>query len=355
MPRPTSATTLQRPDLSTLAYEYMLDADRRGFIGLSILPIFEVPQQSADYPKIPTEALLKLQETKRAPRSAYPRSDYEFETGTYACVEYGWEEPIDDVEASLYRRFFDAEVVANMRAVDILLRGQEKRIADAVMSTSNITNTADVTTEWSTAASCTPHADVETAKEAMRAATGLLPNAIAMTYKVFTNVLKSKELKDAFRYTNPIEIGGLEMKRRLLAQYFGVDQVLVGGAIYDSTAKGQSTTISAVRSCGRRILRATWSWSPIARSRPGATSSGCGTTSMRRSSSRARAICWATSRRNRGCNAQAQINRVNAGRRCSPGRRTRLLSPGGLPSRRPVRGPAAIQRGNGGVGAGCQR
>lgn len=246
MPRPTSATTLQRPDLSTLAYEYMLDADRRGFIGLSILPIFEVPQQSADYPKIPTEALLKLQETKRAPRAAYPRSDYEFETGTYACVEYGWEEPIDDVEASLYRRFFDAEVVANMRAVDILLRGQEKRIADLVMSTSNITNTSNVSTEWSTAASCTPHADVETAKEAMRAATGLLPNAIAMTYKVFTNVLKSKELKDAFRYTNPIEIGGLEMKRRLLAQYFGVDQVLVGGAIYDSTAKGQSTTIADI-------------------------------------------------------------------------------------------------------------
>jgi len=246
MPRPTSATTLQRPDLSTLAYEYMLEADRRGFIGLSIFPIFEVPQQSADYPKIPTEALLKLQETKRAPRAAYPRSDYEFETGTYSCVEYGWEEPIDDVEAALYRRFFDAEVVANMRAVDILLRGQEKRIAAAVMNTGNITNTSNVTTEWSTAASCTPHADVETAKEAMRAATGLLPNSIAMTYKVFTNVLKSKELKDAFRYTNPIEIGGLEMKRRLLAQYFGVDQVLVGGAIYDSTAKGQATTIADI-------------------------------------------------------------------------------------------------------------
>ena len=246
MPRPTSATTLQRPDLSALAYEYMLDADRRGFIGLSILPIFEVPQQSADYPKIPLEALLKLQDLKRAPRAAYPRSDWEFETGTYSCEEYGWEEAVDDVEAALYRRYFDAETVANMRAVDILLRAQEKRIAAAVFNTNNITNTADVGTEWSTAASCTPHADVETAKEAMRAATGLLPNAMAITYKVFTNILKSKELKDAFRYTNPIEIGGQEAKRRLLAQYFGVDQVLVGGAIYDSTAKGQSTTIADI-------------------------------------------------------------------------------------------------------------
>lgn len=246
MPRPTSATTLQRPDLAALAYEYMLEADQRGFIGLDILPIFEVPEQSADYPKIPLEALLKLQELKRAPRAGYPRSDYEFETGTYQCVEYGWEEQVDDVEARLYRRFFDAEVVANMRAVDILLRGQEKRIAAAVMTTDNIASTSNVGTEWSTAASCTPHADVETAKEAMRAASGLLPNAIAMTYKVFTNVMKSKELKDAFRYTNPIEVGGQEAKRRLLAQYFGVDRVLVGGAIYDSTKKGQSTTIADI-------------------------------------------------------------------------------------------------------------
>lgn len=246
MPRPTSSTTIQRPDLAALAYEYMVEADRRGFIGLSLLPIFEVPEQSADYPKIPTEALLKLPETKRAPRAAYARSDWEFETGTYSCQEYGWEEAVDDVEARLYRRFFDAEMVANQRAVDILLRGQEKRIANTLLNTANITNTSNIGTEWSTATTCTPHADVETAKEAMRAATGLLPNVIAMTYKIFSNVLKTKELKDAFRYTNPIEIGGDEAKRRLLAQYFGVDQVLVGGAIYDSKAKGQATTIADI-------------------------------------------------------------------------------------------------------------
>ena len=246
MPRPTSATTLQRPDLGAIAYEYMLEASQRGFIGLSLLPIFGVPEQSADYPVIPIESLLKLQDTSRSARGNYNRSDYKFETGTYSCKEHGWEEPVDDSEASLYRRYFDAEEVAVMRAVDILLRDQEARIAAKVFNTSNITATADVATPWSTAASCAPLTNVTAGKIAMRAASGLAPNVVAMSLKVFETLLLSSELKDAFKYTNPLEIGSVDAKKRLLAQYFGVEQVLVGGAIKDGAKKGQSFSISDI-------------------------------------------------------------------------------------------------------------
>jgi hypothetical protein len=246
MPRPTSSTTIQRPDLGALAYEYYLEADQRGFIGLKLMPIFEVAEQSADYPKIPLEALLKMPNLKRAPRGNYARSDWEFETGTYKAEEYGWEEPIDDVEAALYARFFDAETVANMRAVDILLRAQEQRVASLLFNTSNITGTTNVGTEWSTVATCTPLADVEAGKTAIKAASGLVPNVIAMSDKVFGNVTRSKEILDAFRYTNPVESGNREVKRALLAQYFGVDEVLVGGAIKDTKKKGTATTIGDI-------------------------------------------------------------------------------------------------------------
>lgn len=244
MPRPISTITIQRPDLGAIAYEYMLEASQRGFIGLSIFPIFETPLQSADYPIIPLESLLKLQETKRAPRGTYNRSDYEFKTGTYACIEYGWEEPVDDAEAALYRRFFDAEEVAVMRCVDVILRNQEARIAAAIMNTANITATADVAISWNTPATATPRANVNTAKQAMRAASGLVPNVIAMSKKVFDTAMMIAEITNAFQYTNPIQIGGEEVQRRLLAQYFGVDEVMVGGAIKDSAKKGQATVIA---------------------------------------------------------------------------------------------------------------
>jgi hypothetical protein len=245
MPRPTSSTTIQRPDLGAIAFEYLINAADRGFIGLRILPLFEVPEQSADYPVIPIEALLKLQDTKRAPRGGYNRGDYEFETGTYSCEEHGWEEPVDDVEAKLYRRFFDAEEVATMRATDILLRGHEARVAAMVFNTSNITATADVAIPWNTAATAVPRANVNAGKMAMRAASGLEPNVMAISKKVFDYLMVTAEITAAFRYTNPIELGSEEVQRRLLSQYFGLE-VLVGGAIKDSAKKGQSYSIADI-------------------------------------------------------------------------------------------------------------
>jgi len=245
MPEPTSGTTIGRPDLGVIAFEYMVNASQRGFIGLELLPLFEVQEKSAQYPKIPIEALLKLPDTKRAARGAYGRGDWEFEMDNYTCEEHGWEEPLDDSEASLYSRFFAAEEISVMRATDILLRSQEKRIASMVMNASNLSH-ADVSVEWSTPATAVPRANINTGKTNMRAASGLEPNAIAMAKKVFGNLLMTAELKDAFKYTNPIEIGGLDAQKRIISQYFGVDRVLVGNAIYDSAKKGQPFSIADV-------------------------------------------------------------------------------------------------------------
>jgi len=244
--RPTSGTTIQRPDLGALAFEYMVQGSERGFIGLELMPVFEVPEQSADYPIIPIEALLKTPVTKRSPRGGYNRGDYEFETGTYSCKENGWEEPVDEVEAKLYRRFFDAEEVAVIRATDVLMRGHEMRVAAKLFSTSVITGTSDVAVEWSTPATATPYADVETAKAAMRAASGLLPNVIAMTWKVFRNALATTEIKTVMQYTNPIQVMGEEAQKVFLANYFGVSRVLVGNAIKDSAKKGKTFSLTDI-------------------------------------------------------------------------------------------------------------
>lgn len=242
MPRPTSATTVQRPDLGSLAYEYMLDAATRGFIGMSIMPVFEVPEKTADYPVIPIESLIKDQDTKRGAQGNYQRGDWKFETGSYNCEEYGWEEPVDDVEAALYRRFFDAEEVSTEISIDRILRGHERRVAALVFASAD----ANISIEWSTAATAVPRTNIEAGKSAMRAASGLLPNALVMGYTAFRNVLKTAELKDALKYTNPIELGGDEVQRRILAQYFGVGEVLIGGSQYDSAKKGQAFSLADI-------------------------------------------------------------------------------------------------------------
>jgi hypothetical protein len=247
MPRPTSATTIQRPDLGALVYEHVMDAEKQGFICLELLPTFDVQEQSADYPVIPFEALLKIQSTSRAPRGAYNRGDYEFETGTYACKENGWEEPVDDVERRLYKRFFDAEVVASLRAADIVLRSQEVRVAAKIFNVSNITQTSAVTTEWNTAATCTPREDVAAAKEAMRAAGQPEPNVMVISRKVFNALLLAKQVTDAFRYgAVPFEVKPFAAKQADLAAFFNIDRILVAGAIKDSAKKGKAISAADI-------------------------------------------------------------------------------------------------------------
>lgn len=243
---PTSSTTIQRPDLGALAFEHAMSAAARGFIGLEIMPIFEAARQSADYPVIPTEALLKTVDTRRAPRAAYSRGDYEFETKTYSCKEHGREEPIDDVERALYANLFSADEVATIRATSVILTNQEKRIQALVNSTANITNNAAVSTEWSTAATCTPREDVIGAKRALRLATGIMPDTMAISLTVLENLLLAAEIKDALKYTDPIEMGGLEAQKRQLSAYFGVNRLLIGGGMEDTAKKGQSTVIADI-------------------------------------------------------------------------------------------------------------
>ena len=137
-----------RPELGVLAYEYSLGAAQQGFIGRQVLPVFETDLRAAQYPMIPAEAILEMQDTARAPRSAYARGDYSFESAEYYCREYGWEEPLDDTEAMLYRRYFDAEVVAVQRATLMILRNEEKRVVEATINNAGLPNGA-VAKAWS--------------------------------------------------------------------------------------------------------------------------------------------------------------------------------------------------------------
>jgi hypothetical protein len=216
------------------------------FIADAVLPVFETPEQSGDYPKIKVEQFLKTTDTRRAPRGPYSRDDWEFDTGTYSCEDHGHEEPVDDVEARLYARFFDAEAVAVERAVHKIRLAREVRVAAMIFNTGNITLTGAVTTEWDTLATCTPKADVKTAVDALRAARGIMPNAAVMSYKVFQNVLMSTELRTYLQYTSPHLIETEQAQLDMLAKYFGLSRVIVGRAIKDSADKGLTASLGDV-------------------------------------------------------------------------------------------------------------
>ena len=76
-----------------------------------------------------------------------------------------------------------------------------------------------------------PVTNVETAKEAIRAATGKRPNVGVMGAAVLAKLRAHPVIVDRVKYT-----GRDVATPELLAQLFGLDQVLVGDAIYSNDA-----------------------------------------------------------------------------------------------------------------------
>ena len=230
------------PILSEVAGEFLQDSETNGFIGTKLFPIFGTAKQSSVYPTLGIEAMMKERNTLRAPRSGYDRGDWKFGEGNFFCKEYGLEEPIDQIEAEVYADYADVQEISTERAMKGLLRGREMRIAKIAFDTDTIENAA-AGVKWNELDTAKPRSDVMDAKSMCREKCGLVPNYMTVSYTTFQNVLRTKEITEALKYTNPIELGGFEAQRSVLAQYFGVDQFLVGDAMYDLAKKGKDAKL----------------------------------------------------------------------------------------------------------------
>ena len=246
MPSPSSSLATQRPDLAESFMEFDLAMDAQGFVSNRVFPVVEVAKQSGNYGKIPIEQLLQNRDTKRAPGSGYSRGNFTFDDASYACNEHGAEEPVDDREASMYRDYFDAEVIASQRAYSAVLRNAEQRVADALFNTTTFTPTT-VTNEWDDSTNATPLTDVETAVQAIYDASGLWANALIINQKVFRNLRNCDQIIDRINSAgagSPSKASDVTVA--MLAEVFALDNIIVAGSSKNTANEGQSASVSQI-------------------------------------------------------------------------------------------------------------
>lgn len=245
MPAPSSSLATLRPDLMGSVEEFNLLADRQGFIGLKVLPSFDVPEQGNTFGRIPVEQLLKNTSTDRTSKGGYARDDFQFEDDSYATKERGAECPVDDRLAKMYRHYFDAEQVAARRAVDRVLRNQEKRIADAIFNTTTFGSATNVSNEWDDHANATPVDDVLASKLRVYAACGLWPDSLIITRATYLHLRECAQIVDRLKYagiwdpSRPVTV-------EALAQVFDLRQVLVAGGTKNTANEGQTAAFSEI-------------------------------------------------------------------------------------------------------------
>ena len=243
--RPKGSTLVYRPDLGQYVMEFM-EAETMNFIGLQIMPIFPAAEASASFPVIPVEAMMSIEDTRRAPRTSYGQDDWEYERGKFSTVDRGWKQLLDDTERKLIEGEFYtgfADQIAVERASKIILRAQEKRIADKVFDAATFTANA-VSNEWD-GSSATPFDDIKDAVSAFRLQCGMLTDTLVMSYAVFQNLKRCSQIIDQVKYTFPM-MTMQNVSPQQLAQALGVPRILVGGSVYNSAGKGLDVTVADI-------------------------------------------------------------------------------------------------------------
>jgi len=242
---PSSSLATLRPDLAEF-FEFDLEMQKRGYISTRVLPVVEAGLQSDNPGKVPLESLLFQADTKRNSGSNYNRGSYKFETFNYSTEEHGREEVVDDRDSKRYRYLLDAEQIAAARAMDVVLRNQEQRVAAAVFNATTWTGaslTTAITNEWDSnhKTNAIPIDDVEGAVRKVYDGSGLWCNALVINRKVFRNLRNLDQIVDriassgAGSPTKPADITA-----EMLAKVFDLEYVIVAGSSKNNAVEGQS-------------------------------------------------------------------------------------------------------------------
>lgn len=211
-------------------------------IGTRVLPILNVPVRAGQYPSFTLKngQLLKNDVKARAPYGAFARGTRSYDYNSYLAQEYGYEEAVDDTISADISRFFDAEVIAAKLARRKLLLAHELRVSSAVFNSSTFTSTNSATAYTSAnLATFDVGYDIQLAIDRLLANGESQSNLrVVIPYPVWTLVRASTKFQNRLRGIGLSTDTILNASTEAAAQVFGVQEVLIGRASYDTAPEG---------------------------------------------------------------------------------------------------------------------
>lgn len=223
------------PILSTIAQGYQNSA----MIAPFLFPTVPVNLRGGNVITFGKEGFM-LYATARAPGENTKRVKFGYAGAPYALQDFSLEGlvPVEIEQEAMNGPGIDMGSRAISEVSAIMALRLEKASADIARNAASYAASNKVTlsgtAQWSDfSGTSDPIAVIETAKEAVRAATGKRPNTVTMGAQVMAKVRQHPKIVDRIKYT-----GRDVATPELLASLFGVERVVTGDAIYASDAGG---------------------------------------------------------------------------------------------------------------------
>ena len=223
--------------LSTTAGEYA--NTRKGFVAGTLFPAFPTGVQAGQFPKFKKENLLNIPRLKaRAPGAPYPRINLEISDGKFATNDYGAEIPLDDRQKKIYKTQLDADRAKVITGTRALLVNKEVRARDLVQAAA-IPNSVPGT-KWDQAGA-DYYGDIDAAKEVVFENCGMDVNTMILPRTVFNNIKHHDSILERIKYSQR----GVTTED-ILAELFGVERLVIAGAVENTANEGQPLNISKI-------------------------------------------------------------------------------------------------------------
>ncbi|GBL46228.1 hypothetical protein SFMTTN_2041 [Sulfuriferula multivorans] len=222
------------PILTTAAQGYK----NSEMVGMNLFPSVAVGQRGGKILSFRKEDF-RLYATGRVPGANTKRVQFGHDSGSYALESHSLEGmvPYELMEEAAAVPGINLGIGAVNKVQNIIALRLEKSQADLATTAANYAAANKITlagtAQWSDFATgvSDPAADMETAKDAVRALIGKRPNTVVMGASVFAKLRNHPKVIDRIKYT-----GRDTATPELLAQMFGVARVVVGDAIYENDA-----------------------------------------------------------------------------------------------------------------------
>lgn len=238
-----TSDSVPRQDISTLLMEAV--HQEKHYVASSLLPVYGSEREVGRYPKfrIGKGELLKKESQKRGATGTYNESEEQFEWDSYQTAEYGHEKRVDDVVRKQMRDFFDSDMVTAKFCMNKLMLDYEVEAATAIMDPAVFTAVAagTVYTEANLATMDFP-ADLNATIEALTL-NGEEPNTMVVSLSVYNRLKRSKLLQTyLYGHLNTTQ-GGSNITPTLVAEAFGIPNIVIAKKSYDSGIKGKTSVV----------------------------------------------------------------------------------------------------------------
>jgi hypothetical protein len=243
------------PDIALTNVSQAYRNDPEQFIADRIAPIVPVKKKNFNIYFYGKENLKKpvddtrtrFGETKQAQFSITskpfgPLRGHELKDGIDFDQDEMTEEPLD-LEIDITNFLSEQMAITKEIAVATLL-------GDATQLTLNTTLSG--TSQWSDYANSTPFEDLKTATQVQRLNGLRAANTMVMSFYTFSILQQHPDLIERVKYSNVASLT-LEMMKTLFGQ-FGISNILVSSAVYDSAAEGLTGTPTFI--WGKNVLLA---------------------------------------------------------------------------------------------------